>query len=296
MQTRFRRPLAAAVAFTLVELLVVLAVVGVLAALLFPTVARAKSKARASNCVNHLKHLGTAFVMYDVESDDRLPPAAWRVRPGEEMSWDDWLDRHLGGNLTAQEQWAASHAGEETMKLLNCPEAVLAGDWTGGEGPRSYAMPRYLYDPQRAPWPPRSRSRTGVGVVWDFRDGDNPDDHTAAIWELGEYYRVDGLLYTRPVKRQSAVSMGILRRPAETILLAERLGTATPRGGLPGATLDHIAGQLSTARVQGRLPHGDFTPYLMADGRVEPLRPEQTLGTNSPPDRQSGRWTISTRD
>jgi prepilin-type N-terminal cleavage/methylation domain-containing protein len=42
MQTRFRRPLAAAVAFTLVELLVVLAVVGVLAALLFPTVARAK--------------------------------------------------------------------------------------------------------------------------------------------------------------------------------------------------------------------------------------------------------------
>ncbi|HRI12675.1 MAG TPA: DUF1559 domain-containing protein [Verrucomicrobiota bacterium] len=60
--------------FTLVEMLVVTAVLGVLAALLLPTVSRTKSRARAVHCVSNLRQLGLGLQMY-AETDPwgRLP-------------------------------------------------------------------------------------------------------------------------------------------------------------------------------------------------------------------------------
>lgn len=60
--------------FTLVELLVVIAVIGILAALLVPALGAAKQKARKIKCVNNLKQLGLAFTMYASDHQDQLPP------------------------------------------------------------------------------------------------------------------------------------------------------------------------------------------------------------------------------
>jgi prepilin-type N-terminal cleavage/methylation domain-containing protein len=61
--------------FTLVELLVVLAVIGVLASLLLPALARSKDQGRNTVCVSQLRQLGIATRLYTEENNNVLPSA-----------------------------------------------------------------------------------------------------------------------------------------------------------------------------------------------------------------------------
>jgi prepilin-type N-terminal cleavage/methylation domain-containing protein/prepilin-type processing-associated H-X9-DG protein len=60
-------------AFTLVELLVVVAIVGLLAALLLPALNRAQAKAQGASCLNNLKQLQLAWQMYVDDHSGKLP-------------------------------------------------------------------------------------------------------------------------------------------------------------------------------------------------------------------------------
>jgi len=66
--------------FTLVELLVVIAVIAILAAMLLPALGQAKEKAKTVSCLNNLKQIMTGIIMYAHEHDDELPPA--EIHPG----------------------------------------------------------------------------------------------------------------------------------------------------------------------------------------------------------------------
>lgn len=63
--------------FTLVELLVVVAILGILAAILLPALARAREASRRASCANNLKQWGLIFKMYAAESPGGyFPPGA----------------------------------------------------------------------------------------------------------------------------------------------------------------------------------------------------------------------------
>lgn len=94
-ETRRRHPTSG---FTLVELLVVIGIIGVLAALLFPALAAARRKAHAAQCANNLRQLGVATFLYSGDYDDVLPYAWIRVPDARENSFypllTDVLENH----------------------------------------------------------------------------------------------------------------------------------------------------------------------------------------------------------
>ena len=91
-----RREAASVVAgFTITELLVVMAVIGILAAIMFPVVIKAKEGAKTTQCLSNMKQLGGGLCMYLDDYASRFPAA---VPWGSPTYWSK-----LGNQRTIQE-------------------------------------------------------------------------------------------------------------------------------------------------------------------------------------------------
>src|SRR5689334_22710458 len=67
-----RRCVSSRRGFTLIEFLVVIAIIAILAAILFPVFAQAREKARSTSCLSNTRQLGTAHMMYMQDYDETV--------------------------------------------------------------------------------------------------------------------------------------------------------------------------------------------------------------------------------
>ncbi len=71
--------------FTLLELLVVIAIISLLAALMLPSLSRARESARAAVCLANLRSLGQGLTMYSTEHSGELVPG--RLPKTDDCNW-----------------------------------------------------------------------------------------------------------------------------------------------------------------------------------------------------------------
>ncbi len=101
-------------AFTLVELLVAVGVIGILAALLFPVVNKARSQARKTTCLSNLRQVGLALNLYEQDWGQYAPQG--------------WHDNSQDLELVLPDPLAAYTHG---AALYQCPETKCEYSFRG---------------------------------------------------------------------------------------------------------------------------------------------------------------------
>jgi len=90
-------------AFTLVELLVVIALIAILAAILFPVFARAKDAAKKTTCLSNIRQISQAWTMYAADADERACPSYYFAPDySVEYAWDFVIDWASGSPPKAE--------------------------------------------------------------------------------------------------------------------------------------------------------------------------------------------------
>src|SRR5437763_928292 len=115
-------------AFTLMELLVVIAVIAILAALLFPAIGGAKAKAQRIACTSNLRQIGLGVRLYSDDSND-ASPATTKTNSVDVFSAYKQLMKHYVG---------LPGASSPQDKLFACPADVFYYDYAFASHPQGH--------------------------------------------------------------------------------------------------------------------------------------------------------------
>ncbi len=110
-------------AFTLIELLSVIGIILILAALLFPVLRKVKAASQSIACINNLRQLQTAWIMYTDDHSDTMPPNEDNFTGG---NWRSLSGSWVVGNAQEDESPTNIQSGvlwpySRSLAVYHCP-------------------------------------------------------------------------------------------------------------------------------------------------------------------------------
>lgn len=192
-----KKPFAA---FTLIELLTVIAIIGILAAILIPVVGSVRENARQAQCGSNQRQIALAVLMYESENNALPGPIFRRIRRTDSNDPDlrelNWIiEPYIGG--TRLEVWdcpsnslslgSEENRGGVVMVLNNSRTRTVPPRFFGypGATEANGGVPKRLSQIERAGNGPAARNLVEPSQIWLISDADGWNYDDASIGAVG---------------------------------------------------------------------------------------------------------------
>jgi prepilin-type N-terminal cleavage/methylation domain-containing protein/prepilin-type processing-associated H-X9-DG protein len=247
-----RTATATRAAFTLIELLVVIAIIAILAGMLLPSLAKAKGKAQQTACMNNMRQLGIATLMY--VGDNAKYPGCLFASGGFRYVWPLRLFSQMGTNRA----------------VFSCPTARPDSRWDTNVN-KTLGAPA-MYGGPRDPW--------GISNTSLFSIGYNDWGSFPASGGNGGIFGLGGDVDIFPEIKESQVVA-----PSNMIMLGDSKPGTNPRdaNGSFDANIDP-----TTEAEWPSNRHNRRTVLMFADGHAESPRRKEVIDPGN--DAWRARW------
>jgi general secretion pathway protein G len=120
-------------------LLTVIAIIGILAAIIIPVVGRVRESAKSIRCVSNFRSIGGAFMLFAAEHKSHFPHPMIRGTPIPQKTWIVQLMPYMGMTVPEGDVWGPLMNACAPDKAFGCPAytgyAAVTNRWV------SYKMP-----------------------------------------------------------------------------------------------------------------------------------------------------------
>lgn len=125
--------------FTLIELLIVVAVIGILVTLLLPSLNKAREAAKLTVCVSNMNQLSYAYLAYSAENDSKMVSSTSDASNGM-PAWIVHSSWNFDNNVLESPLWPYL----KSKDIFRCPNENRQNIYTNGNYKRTYSINSYL--------------------------------------------------------------------------------------------------------------------------------------------------------